>query len=92
MDQGQSHRQLELKDGCCTCTHIAGKGNYADALSRLPVEEAQVEDSKETEEYAWSTIVYATPAALTTRKVEEASGVDKTLEKVHQAIVTGNWT
>lgn len=54
-------------------THISGKENSADALSRLPVGPAQEHDARESTEYACSIASEAVPAAHTPQQVEQAS-------------------
>ena len=73
-------------------THISGKENYADALSRLPVSPAQDCDAHESTEYACSIASEAVPAALTPHKVERASAKDPTLQLVREAVSSGDWS
>ena len=63
-------------------THISGKENSADALSRLPVGPAQDHDARESTEYACSIASEAVPATLTPQQVEQASAKDPTLQLV----------
>ena len=72
-------------------THIRGKDNAADVLSRLPVGQTQDKDTKETEDFAYSVAREAVPAALVPKQVEIASANDPTLQLVRQAIITGDW-
>ena len=51
-------------------THIPGHSNAADVLSRLPVDAAQDDDIKKTEEYAQSIASDSVPAALVPRRVD----------------------
>ena len=73
-------------------THIAGKENSADALSRLPVGPAQEDDARESTEYACSIASEAVPAAHTPQKVEQASAKDPTLQLVRQVVTSGDWS
>ena len=73
-------------------THISGKENSADALSRLPVGPAQEDDARESTEYACSIASEAVPAAHTPQKVEQASAKDPTLQLVRQAVTSGDWS
>ena len=73
-------------------THIPGKENVADALSRLPVGPAEDHDASETREYACSVASEAIPAALTPQEVERASEKDPTLQLVRQAVTSGDWS
>ena len=72
-------------------THISGKENSADALSRLPVGPAQEHDARESTEYACSIASEAVPAAHTPQQVEQASAKDPTLQLVRQAVTSGDW-
>ena len=71
-------------------THIRGKDNTADVLSRLPIGQPQDEDTKETD-FAYSVAREAVPAALVPKQVEIASANDSTLQLVRLAIITGDW-
>lgn len=51
-------------------THIRGKDNAADVLSRLPVGQTQAEETKETEDFAYSVAREAVPVALVPKQVE----------------------
>ena len=73
-------------------THIQGKDNAADVLSCLPVGHAQDKDTVETEDFAYSVVTEAMPAALTPKQVETASAEDPTLQLVRQAVITGDWS
>lgn len=53
-------------------THIRGKDNAADVLSRLSVGQTQDESTKETEDFAHSVAREAVPAALVPKQVEIA--------------------
>ena len=72
-------------------THIPGRNNAADVLSRLPVDQAQEDNVKQTEEYAYSIASDSMPAALVPRQVEEASRQDPILQSVREAVKTGDW-
>jgi len=73
-------------------THIPGKENAADALSRLQVGPAEDHDAIETREYACSIASEAIPAVLTPQEVERASEKDPTLQLVRQAVTSGDWS
>ena len=73
-------------------THISGKENSADALSRLPVGPAQGGDARENTEYACSIASEAVTAAHTPQKVEQACAKDPTLQLVGQAVTSGDWS
>jgi len=75
-----------------TLTHIPGKANAADVLSRLPVSSTQDEDTRETEDFAYSVASAAVPAALLLKQVETATANDPTLPIVRKAVTTGDWT
>lgn len=72
--------------------HIAGKNNIADPLSRLLTgTERRAHHEHGAEEYVRFVAVNATPNALTTREVEEASATDAELREVRKAIATGHF-
>ena len=72
--------------------HRPGQGNIADPLSRLLHGEVKPNNHKQsTEEYIRFVAVNATPTALTTREIEEASAVDEELVEVRKAITTGQF-
>lgn len=73
-------------------THIPGKENSADALSRLPVESPQGDDSSATKKYACSVVNGAVPIALTAKEIEMVSAKDTCLTMVREAATTGNWS
>ena len=73
-------------------THIRGKDNPADVLSRLPIGQTQDEDTRETEDFAYSVASEAMPAALMPKQVEIASADDPTLHLVRQPVMTGDWS
>ena len=71
-----------------TLTHIPGKVNAADVLNRLPVGSTQDEDTRETEDFAYSVASAAVPAALLPKQVETATANDPTLQRVRKAVMT----
>ena len=73
-------------------THIRGKDNAADVLSRLPVGVTQDHETQATEEFAYSVASEAVPAALVPNEVEIASEKDPTLKLVRQAVMTDDWS
>lgn len=82
--------RLQPYDFCVV--HIPGKQNIADPLSRLVFGKTGKQTHKHgAEEYERFVAVNATPSALTTRTVEEASGIDDELRKVRLAIQTGRF-
>ena len=90
---GRIERWLQyLKQFQYELTHIRGTDNAADVLSRLPVGHAQEKDTVKTEDFAYSVVTKAMPAASTPKQVETASAEDPTLQPVHQAVITGNWS
>jgi hypothetical protein len=60
---------LYLQQFSYKVTHIKGKDNSADALSRLPVGPSQLNDAAATKVYACSLARQAIPSALTTKEV-----------------------
>ena len=73
-------------------THIRGKDNPADVLSRLPVNASQDHETQATEEFAYSVAREAVPAALVPKEVEIASEKDPTLQLVCNAVITDDWS
>ena len=73
-------------------TYIPGKDNAADVLSRLPVGSNQDDDTRETEDFAYSVASAAVPAALLPKQVETATANDPTLQILRKAVMTGDWT
>lgn len=63
--------------------------NIADPLSRLLKQRTQGKPTHGTEDYVQFIAMNATPTAMTTKKVEEASAVDKELGEVRHAIWSG---
>ena len=69
-----------------------GPGNIADSLSRLLHRRVELDKHEhDAEEYVRFVAVNATPTALTTREIEEASAVDEELIEVRKAITTGQF-
>ena len=83
---------LYLQQFQYTLTHIPGKDNAADVLSRLPVGSTEDDDTRETEDFAYSVASAAVPAALLPKHVETATENDPTLRLVRKAVTTGDWT
>ena len=70
--------------------HIPGTQNIADPLSRLIDGKAGPPEHKhEAEMYGRFVALNATPRAMNTREVEEASATDDELHKVRRTIKTG---
>ena len=53
---------------------------------------AQDKDAIETEDFTYSVVTGAMPATLMPKQVEIASAEDPTLQLVHQAVMTGDWS
>ena len=70
--------------------HIKGKDNSADALSRLPID-GDIDRGDGAEDFAYSVVVEAVPAAMSPQSVEVASEQDPTLQLVRAAVKTGDW-
>lgn len=70
-----------------------GKNNIADPLSRLvkfePVERSFDEAN---EQYVNSITTFAIPVALKLKEVEDCSEKDATIQAVHEALYSGNWS
>ena len=71
--------------------YAQGQSNVADPLSRLLSQNKATNHQHGAEEYVQFAAISATPAALTTRKVEEASAVDEELKALREAIKTGRF-
>ena len=71
--------------------YAPGQSNVADPLSRLLSQDKTTNHQHGAEEYVRFAAVSATPAALTTREVEEASAVDEELKTLGGAIKTGRF-
>ena len=73
--------------------HIAGSKNIGDSLSRLfnenVIKNAQNGDS--IDEYVNLIAKYATPIALSTRKIEKTSNADKELRNLRNCILPNDW-
>ena len=83
---------LRLQPYDFSVIHRPGRENIADALSRLLHRKVEPDNHQRcTEEYVRFVVVSATPTALTTREIEEASADDEELKEVRKAIVTGRF-
>ena len=73
--------------------HIPGKENIADTLPRLTDQHTKLctKLCTKTEEYVRFVAENATPCALSTRKIERASAIDKELSSVRECIQKGRW-
>ena len=72
--------------------HRPGRENIADPLSRLLHRKVEPDNHQRcTEEYVRFVAVSATPTALTTHEIEEASADDEELKEVSKAIATGQF-
>ena len=82
--------RLQSYDFRIVCT--PEPGNIADPLSRLLRNRNEVSNHKHgAEEYVRFVAINATPKALTTREVEEASAMDEELTILKEAIRTGRF-
>ncbi|KAL9985305.1 hypothetical protein ACROYT_G007693 [Oculina patagonica] len=73
---------------------MPGEQNIADPLSRLLQENKQAESSlahKVSDEFVRFVAVTATPRAMSTREIEEASSEDREFVELGQCIKKGNW-
>lgn len=74
--------------------YIPGKSNIADSLSRLLQTTSSTTSSelaKEAEEHVHFVASNATPNAVTTKELEDASREDEELQEVRRCIDTGRW-
>ena len=84
---------LRLQPYRFTETHIPGKENIADTLSRLTSHLSKPCENlcSETEEYVRFVAENVTPQVLSTREIERASAVDKELSNVRECIHKEQW-
>ena len=83
---------LRLQPYNFSVIHRPGRENFADPLSRLLHRKVEPDNHQRcTEEYVRFVAVSATPTALTTREIEEASADDEELKEVRKAIATGRF-
>ena len=87
---------LQLQQYSYTITHIPGKANRADILSRTPVPDDATtryvaEDCVLTDDYVYSVALGTIPAALVPSDVKKASAEDETLQIVRECIESGDW-
>ena len=74
--------------------YLPGEQNIADPLSRLLHANEQAESSsahKVSDEFVRFVAVTATPQAMATREIEEASSEDREFVELRQHIKEGNW-
>ena len=83
---------LRLQPYRYTVKHIPGKSNIADPLSRLQFfQESNSRSFVDTEEYVRFVAVNATPTALTTKEIEQASVTDEELSNLRKSIRFNRW-
>ncbi len=76
-----------------TIHYIPGRKNIADGLSRLPIEGSTEEDPEgvSAEDYVYSVVMDAVPAALTAASIEHESAKDPMLAQVRRAVQEDRW-
>ena len=86
---------LRLQPNNYNVVYIPGSKNVADPLSRLlklePGSQSPVVYNQGADEYVRFIVITATPSALTTRQIEEASANDPKLDEVRKAMKSGNF-
>ena len=83
---------LRLQPHDFRIVYSPGPCNIADPLSRLRRSQNEVSNHKHgAEEYVRFVAINATPKALSTREVEEASATDEELTVLREAIKTGRF-
>ena len=83
---------LRLQPYDFSVIHRPGRQNIADPLSWLLHRRVEPDNHQRcTEEYVRFVAVSATPTALTTHEIEEASADDEELKEVRKAIATGRF-
>ena len=81
---------LRLQPYRYTVKHIPGKSNIADSLSRLQsFQESNPRSFTDAEKYVRFVAVNATPIALTTKEIEQASAVDEELSNLRKSSYQG---
>ena len=83
------HWVIRLQPYDFRVVYAPGESNVADPLSCLLSQNKTTNHQHGAEEYVRFTAVSATPAALTTGEVEEASAVDEELKPLREAIKIG---
>ena len=84
---------LRLQPYGCRVVHIPGSANIADSLSRLlSTQQSEKVQYNELHDYVLNIACFATPASLTTGKIERASNTDSELINLRQCILTANWS
>ena len=83
---------LRLQPYRYTVKHIPGKSNIADSLSRLQsFQENNPRPFIDAEKYVRFVAVNATPIALTTKEIEQASALDEELSNLRKSIRLNRW-
>lgn len=82
---------LYLQQFSFTVSHIRGRENCADILSRSPEGEEDTEESKESNIFAYSVTEEARPNAITMEKIKLESSRDKIITMLKEAIRSGEW-
>jgi hypothetical protein len=82
---------LYLQQFSFNVTHISGRENRADILSRAPEGEEDVEESAASNIFAYSMTQDARPDAITIEKIKLESARDKTITMLKEALTTGDW-
>ncbi|MCG8429839.1 MAG: DDE-type integrase/transposase/recombinase, partial [Candidatus Omnitrophica bacterium] len=83
---------LALQDFKFSIVHIAGKSNYADVLSRLPVDSEISDECRNTEDFAYSAVCEALPSAIKPSILESETQKDPILKKVESCILSNDWS
>ena len=83
---------LFLQDFKYSVVHIAGKSNYADVLSRLPVEDCDSKCCENTEDFAYSVVSEAVPSAMKLKLIETETKNDPMLRKVESCILSDDFS
>jgi len=82
---------LYLQQFSFKVSHISGRENLADILSRAPEGEEDVEESAASNIFAYSMTEDARPVAITMEKIKLESSRDETITLLKEAIRSGNW-
>ena len=81
---------LSLQPYTFTVSHIPGKSNTADGLSRLPIDGSDA-IGEHTEDFAFSVIAEAIPGAIKLQQIEQSSENDQNLKLIRNAVTSGDW-
>ena len=83
---------LYLQQFKYTMKYVKGKQNYADPLSRLPVDTCDTTAQQATEEFAYSMVNQSVPSAMSVKEIEKESSKDSFLQMIEKSILSHDWS